>query len=236
MMRSVETGHIAFLNTDGYFRRSYYASILPDRRAGGAGMPIPLTTFDPLASISIATPCTVSWGGMVGDDRSRFCRQCERQVFDLSRMTTAEATQLLASPDGRPCVRLYRRPDGRVLTADCLVGLRTRLWRGLRRRAAWAASLFAMLFLPACRTAWQGMRVPDHAEAVSKQPPSEAPGGVPSATQANNDVRESTEQPGNALAQFAGNGFNAWTISHRIEVPVGQKRLEESSDPQQDDR
>ena len=119
-------------------------------------MPISLPTLDTLDALTVATPCTVPWDEMSGSDRSRFCDQCRRQVFDLSALTTAEATELLSDPTGAPCVRLYRRPDGRVLTADCPVGLRTRVWRWLRRRAAWAASLFAVLFVPACRTATQG--------------------------------------------------------------------------------
>ena len=201
-------------------------------------MPIPLSTLDPLASLTIATPCIVSWGEMIGDDRSRFCRQCEQRVFDLSALTTVEATKLLTKPDGRPCVRLYRRPDGRVLTADCPVGLRARLWRGLRRRATWAASLFAMLFLPACRTAWQGMRVPDHSEAIGSQPTLNDTQGVHAEGRTKTDVRETGERPQsqNLLTDFAGNEFNAWTISHRVELPVGQRPVQDSPMPRQDER
>jgi len=138
-------------------------------------MPIPLPTFDALDSLTIDTPCTVPWAGMSGDDRSRFCGQCRQNVYDLSAMTTAEAAGLLADLAGRPCVRLYRRPDGRVLTADCPAGLRVRVWRRLRRRAAWAASLFAMLFLPACQTTL-GIPANAYSEAMNKLPPTPDPG------------------------------------------------------------
>jgi hypothetical protein len=134
-------------------------------------MPIPLPTLDALESITIATPCAVPWGTMSGDDRSRFCDQCQRQVFDLSAMTRAEAVALLADLGRRPCVRLYRRPDGRVLTSDCPAGVRVRVWRGLRRRAAWAASLFAMVLLPACRT--QGYVLSTPAETKARLPVAE---------------------------------------------------------------
>jgi hypothetical protein len=129
-------------------------------------MAIPLPTIDVLESLTIPTPCNVPWDEMQGDDRSRLCGQCKRQVFDLSEMTTAEATELLADPTNRPCVRFYRRPDGRVMTTDCPVGLRGRIWRQLRRRASWVASLFAMLFLPACRTPFMGMEPVDYRDAV----------------------------------------------------------------------
>ena len=135
-------------------------------------MPVPLPTLDALDSITVATPCAVPWGAMRGDDRSRSCGQCRRQVFDLSAMTTAEAVALLAAPGDQPCVRLYRRPDGRVLTADCPAGLRVRVWRGLRRRAAWAASLFGLLVLPACQTQ-QGAMIFTPVEAETHQPAAE---------------------------------------------------------------
>ncbi len=51
-----------------------------------------------------------------------------------------------------------------VLTADGPACVRVRVWRGLRRRAAWAASLFAMLLLPACRTQGDVHLVPPEAK------------------------------------------------------------------------
>jgi hypothetical protein len=123
----------------------------------GGRVTIPLPTLDALGALTVATPCAVPWREMHGDDRSRFCGQCRKPVYDLAAMTTAEAVALLAGPGGRPCVRLYRRADGRVMTADCPVGLRDRVWRWVRQRAAWAASLFALLFLPSCKTPLQGL-------------------------------------------------------------------------------
>jgi hypothetical protein len=124
-------------------------------------MTIPLPVISPLDAVTIATPCQVPWGEMRGDHRSRHCCQCQRKVFDLSALTTAEAMELLGNSANLPCVRLYRRIDGRVMTADCPVGLRARIWRRLRRRAAWVASLFAMLFLQSCKTYTQGLAVPE---------------------------------------------------------------------------
>lgn len=39
-------------------------------------------------------------------------------------MTREEAHQLIAQREGRVCVRLYRRADGTVITADCPIGRR----------------------------------------------------------------------------------------------------------------
>src|SRR5688572_964404 len=113
-------------------------------------MALSLPTIDVLETLTIATPCDVPWNSMHGDHRSRYCGQCRKQVFDLANMTDAEARSLFTHSAERPCVRVYRRPDGRVLTSDCPVGFRTRIWRRLRNRASWAASVFAMLFLSGC--------------------------------------------------------------------------------------
>lgn len=80
-----------------------------------------------LDAIRIASPCSARWEDMVGDDRSRHCQECRLQVHDLSAMTRAEAEEVLRSSTARTCVRLYRREDGRVMTADCPVGRRRRM-------------------------------------------------------------------------------------------------------------
>ena len=135
---------------------------------------IPLPTVDVLDSITIPTHCPVSWDEMQGDDRTRHCTKCNESVHDVSELTTAEAVALLSGPGKRPCLRIYRRQDGRVMTADCPANRRERLWRWLRRRSPWAASLFALVFLSGCRTAWQGMDPTSYHDAVMNTPP-----GVP---------------------------------------------------------
>jgi hypothetical protein len=65
-------------------------------------------------------------------------------------MTTAEALELISGTIPVSVCNCIGGVDGTVLTSDCPVGLRWRLWKKLRKRMAWAASLFAMLFLPGC--------------------------------------------------------------------------------------
>ena len=94
-----------------------------------------------LDRIRIASPCPVSWEHMKGNDRVRFCDQCQLNVYNLSSMSSIEAEALLVSTEGRLCARFYRRSDGTVLTKDCPVGL-----RALRRRVAQtAAAVFAII-------------------------------------------------------------------------------------------
>lgn len=89
---------------------------------------------NPLDHVKVAAPCPADWEKMGGDDRVRFCSQCNLNVYNLSGMTKAAAETLLANAEGRVCVRYYRRADGSILTADCPVGV-----RALGRRVARAA-------------------------------------------------------------------------------------------------
>ena len=77
-----------------------------------------------LDHVSVAAPCEVEWDSMFGNERIRFCGQCKLNVYNLSQMTKGEAEQLIASSEGRLCIRYYRRSDGSILTRNCPVGLR----------------------------------------------------------------------------------------------------------------
>ncbi|MBX3300056.1 MAG: hypothetical protein KF736_11405 [Acidobacteria bacterium] len=96
----------------------------------------------PLDNIEVASPCSADWEQMYGDERTRFCGQCEQYVYNLSGMTRSDAEQLLASTEGRMCVRYFRRNDGTVMTKDCPVG-----WAALRQRTRHYVGAFASLLL-----------------------------------------------------------------------------------------
>jgi hypothetical protein len=98
-----------------------------------------------LNEIRIASPCSASWDEMAGDETVRFCRHCNLDVYNLSRMTAADAAALVEGRMGRLCVRLYRRADGTVLTQDCPVGVRARL-RRMARAAGMALTALLGLF------------------------------------------------------------------------------------------
>lgn len=89
-----------------------------------------------LETIAMKTPCRARWEDMPGDDAVRRCARCHRDVHDLSRMTEAEIEALFARAAASPCVRLRRRPDGRVVTADCPVEPPSLVARGARIIAA----------------------------------------------------------------------------------------------------
>lgn len=88
---------------------------------------------DAIDQIEISSPCTVSWDEMRaagGDGRVRFCGQCRQNVYNVEAMSRVEAHRLIAAREGRLCVRILRRPDGTVVTADCWARLRAARRRG----------------------------------------------------------------------------------------------------------
>jgi TonB family protein len=80
---------------------------------------------NPLTKVKVAAPCPAEWRFMYGNDRVRFCNQCQLNVYNLSAMTKTEAEDLIRNAEGRLCVKFYRRADGTILTQNCPVGLRT---------------------------------------------------------------------------------------------------------------
>lgn len=82
----------------------------------------PLEPTPLLDRVRIASPCQVPWGSMRGDDVTRFCGSCRKNVYNLSAMTRTEAEAFLATRQGGaelPCLTWYRRLDGTLVTADC---------------------------------------------------------------------------------------------------------------------
>jgi hypothetical protein len=98
-----------------------------------------------LDRIAVASPCPMSWNDMVGDDRVRFCNQCNLNVYNISTMTRSEAESFIANAERQICARVYRRADGTILTQDCPAGLRA-VRKKVSRAAAAAFSALVSLF------------------------------------------------------------------------------------------
>lgn len=81
---------------------------IPDTRTAGC-----------LDDLVIKTPCTMDWDQMDGDGRHRYCARCEKQVYNIAAMTRCEAIDLIGGGTDRICARIYRRPDGTVVTREC---------------------------------------------------------------------------------------------------------------------
>ena len=98
-----------------------------------------------LDNVRVAAPCPANWDRMYGNERVRFCDQCQLNVYNLSEMSRAEAERLIAQAEGRLCVRYYKRKDGSILTQNCPVGLRALKRRLSRVATAIGSSVLSFL-------------------------------------------------------------------------------------------
>lgn len=89
-----------------------------------------------LGQLSIPSPCSADWSDLVGDARRRYCEQCDKNVYDFSKMTATEVAALLATLQGSVCARITWQTDGSVLTEEPLPKLPV-----ARRRASPFASV-----------------------------------------------------------------------------------------------
>lgn len=90
----------------------------------------------------------MNWDSMSGDEKIRHCNSCDKSVFNLAQMTRAEIEAVLLAQmnTGRTaCIRMYKRPDGIVVTADCL-SVRQKLRRSITKSSAKIAAAAAAIF------------------------------------------------------------------------------------------
>ena len=135
-------------------------------------MPGERTPQEIVNDLLIASPCDVPWSAMDGDDRVRHCGQCDRQVYNIARLSAEEVVALLQASDRPPCLQLWRRADGTVLTADCPIGQR-RLRARRRQRLLVAAAFTGLL---AGTGAWY---LHHRAETLGRCSPAVRLGGAP---------------------------------------------------------
>src|SRR5262245_56534798 len=101
--------------------------------------------------IEIANPCPASWEKMRGDDRVRFCEECQLNVYNVCAIPREAALKLLNERgEGRGvlCVGWYKRGDGTVISAGCGGGLRTAARRAARFAGAAAALVLRAAMAP----------------------------------------------------------------------------------------
>jgi hypothetical protein len=75
---------------------------------------------DKLFAISVQFECPAKWSKMKGDDKIRFCNACQKNVYNVAKMSKMEALNLISQNEGELCLRLYKRRDGTVITSDCI--------------------------------------------------------------------------------------------------------------------
>jgi hypothetical protein len=87
----------------------------------------------------------MSWEGLQGDDRVRFCGKCSLHVYNLAEMSDEEVERLVLKTEGRLCGRLYMRGDRTATARDCPEGR-------IRRRSRILKTAVTLLLLAA--TSW----------------------------------------------------------------------------------
>jgi hypothetical protein len=68
--------------------------------------------------IRISSACSEDWDSMSGDERARYCRHCDREVFNFSVLTRMEIDALIRERHGKLCGRYEQRHDGGMITRE----------------------------------------------------------------------------------------------------------------------
>lgn len=95
-------------------------------------------------NLRVASPCSVGWETMSGNERVRRCHSCELNIYNIAEMTSKEVESLIVNREDRVCIRLYKRADGTVLTKDCPVGFRAYQKRAARFAGAALATILGL--------------------------------------------------------------------------------------------
>ena len=48
-------------------------------------------------NLRVASPCSVSWETMSGDERVRRCHSCELNIYNIAEMTSKEVENLITN-------------------------------------------------------------------------------------------------------------------------------------------
>jgi hypothetical protein len=105
-----------------------------------------------LDRVRIGTPCQTDWQAMRGDDRVRFCGQCEKHVYNLSQMTRQQAERLIRKTNGNLCARFERRADGGIVTTEEVLPLPRFNVRFLRIASATMSAALSLAPTAAAKT------------------------------------------------------------------------------------
>jgi hypothetical protein len=125
---------------------------------------------------AIVEPCPLSWNGMEGGDKQRFCEQCQLHVYNLSEMTARERSKLLAS-DEKLCVTYLADNNGALIERA-----RTHWLLGFFSRARIALLALIATIIPlgtGCASRQMGKPAPPQDSGTLKSTPTPAPPKLP---------------------------------------------------------
>jgi len=118
-----------------------------------------------LDNLYVASPCSIPWESMKGDDTRRTCAGCSKTVYNISDMTKGEAEAFLRKNGTTQCMQIYRRADGTIMTDNCPRALR-KIRDRYRQCARFVAGILTLV-VSAPAAFGQGAFAPTRGEAVS---------------------------------------------------------------------
>src|SRR5204863_1333498 len=86
---------------------------------------------------TIKQRCSADWGTMRGNDKRRFCENCQKFVHNVSAMSRGEREKFADPANMRECVFYSQRNDGEI--ADLSFLARLRRYFPFLRLACWSA-------------------------------------------------------------------------------------------------
>lgn len=92
-----------------------------------------------LDQISVPVPCPMSWSAMEGDDKVRFCGECNRHVWNFFEMTDEEILRVLRENPARVCAQIVKNAEGVLVTKS-----------NHRVRSKYRFSMLSMLIVATC--------------------------------------------------------------------------------------
>ena len=122
---------------------------------------------------------------MAGDERTRFCRECNKSVYNLSAMTRAQAAALISEKQGKLCARFSLRPDGTLSTLEPAAAPNALRGRASRLAAAVFTAAFSLC------------------ASVFAQTATSQPGGSPARTAQGDVKRENRQRTNESRARAA---------------------------------
>ncbi len=69
---------------------------------------------------ALSFTCPQLWAGMAGNEKTRFCDVCQKNVHNLSMMHAEERRALLASTGESPCVAYFKHVNGTPIDVTAL--------------------------------------------------------------------------------------------------------------------
>jgi hypothetical protein len=114
--------------------------------------------------VRIPTPCEKLWDEMLGDEKIRHCIYCDKDVHNLSEISSKEAEKLIFKSKGRVCVRMTRDESGKIVTSD-------QKYYQIKRKTKFAASVLSVTLALTSIALSQAQTVADkgNKQTISKQ-------------------------------------------------------------------